>query len=185
MGNVCACWALIRLKLKPKAQPFAKEAKAFVQRYCRDHAEIFLKFEKGSNQQQQQQQQQQDHYGRWLAHIYVKEDEHSFVCVNEALVAAGLANVYRPNTHNKPLANWDTLVRLQTQARKSELGVWNRDNNNHNWDKTTTVYYKTKNGAAYHVRSCQHIANAIHLTPLTGSQAADMGLHPCRSCLGD
>jgi endonuclease YncB( thermonuclease family) len=149
-------------ELKEK-QPFAEEAKQFVQNLCRKGQDIWLSFEGD----------RQDHYGRLLAFLWVPQGK-GWVCVNEAIVAAGLATVYVPNASSK-LFNKDKLIALQREARLHKRGMWSKFQD--------TLVVKTSNGAAYHIRSCSYLESTHHLTEMRSSQAADLGLHPCRKCL--
>jgi endonuclease YncB( thermonuclease family) len=147
-------------------QAFSQEAKAYTKDRC-DRKEIWLSFEPNGDKT--------DHYGRLLAFVWVAEGS-GYLCVNEGIVAAGLASVYTPNK-NKKLHNWDKLLALQSQAKNSQKGMWS----------TFQDYsvFKTANGAAYHKRSCEHLAKIHNLTELKASAAAEQGLHPCRTCLTD
>ena len=152
-------------ELKEK-QPFAEQAKDFTKKYCHKR-QVWLVLSKRADKRK-------DRYGRWLAQVYVQEGD-AYLNVNEGLVAAGLAFVYSPTLEDRP-DNWYTLLDLQKRARTSQLGLWN--------DLVVDkIVYKTKNGSAYHLKSCPHLSHARHWTALTASQAADMGLHPCRTCL--
>ena len=144
-------------------QPFSQEAKAYTKDRC--SGKIWISFAAG--------QEREDHYGRLLAFVWVKEAG-GYLCVNEGIVAAGLASAYLPNQSCK-LHNWNKLVALQNQAREASRGMWNnfQDEN----------VFKTVNGAAYHKRSCDHLSRSYNLTELKASEAAAKGLHPCRTCM--
>lgn len=148
-------------EMKPP-QPFAQEAKQYTKSRC-DKQEVWL-LETG-----------QDHYGRTLAHIFVHQNG-AFLCVNEGLVANGLAYTYIPKKDEETF-NWEKLLKLQHEARSTKLGVWKSFH-----DKNVV---KTTNGSAYHDRSCSHISNIRNLQQLKVSAATDMGLHPCRTCMAD
>ena len=145
-------------------QAFSQEAKAYTKERCHQN-DIWLSFEPNG--------EQTDHYGRLLAFVWVEESG-GYLCVNEGIVAAGLASVYTPNKDTK-LHNWDKLVALQSQARVGKKGLWS------SFEDYTVV--KTSHGAAYHRRSCEHVVKSYHLTELKASEAAELGLHPCRTCL--
>ena len=152
-------------------QPFAEEAKAYVKDLC-NKQEIWISYEPGH--------EKQDHYGRLLCFIWVKKQQGSnnnqYLCVNEGILHAGLANVYMPNKNSK-LHNWDKLLALQNEARLAKKGLWSTF-------KDFTVY-KTVNGAAYHKKDCRHLSKSRNLTQLKASEASAQGLHPCRTCLAD
>lgn len=147
-------------------QAFSQEAKAYTKDRC-DHKEIWLSFEPNG--------EKTDHYGRLLAFVWVAEGS-GYLCVNEGIVAEGLASVYRPNK-DKKLHNWDKLIALQSQAKNNKTGMWSTF-------KDYSVF-KTVNGSAYHKRNCEHLARSHNLTELKASSAAEQGLHPCRTCLAD
>lgn len=149
-------------ELKEK-QPFASEAKQYTYERCHKK-EIWISFEPGG--------QSKDHYGRVLAFVWVK-DGSGYLCVNEGIVAAGLAHVYSPKSSPR-LKNWQKLVALQKEAREQKRGMWN--------DFQDSKVFKTPNGAAYHSRSCKHLNSSKNLVELKSSEAMDQGLHPCRSC---
>jgi micrococcal nuclease len=142
-------------------QPFSQESKAYTKERCKQ--KVWLTFEG----------EKQDHYGRLLAFVWVKE-ANGYLCVNEGIVAAGLATVYTPDKNVK-LHNWDKLLALQTDARNHKRGIWSTFSDE--------KVFRTANGAAYHKRSCEHLADIRNLTELTVSKAADAGLHPCRTCM--
>jgi len=147
-------------------QPFAQEAKAYTKERC-DKNDIWISFEPNGDKK--------DHYGRLLAFVWVPEGN-GYLCVNEGIVAAGLASAYIPNQHSK-LHNWDKLIQLQSDARKHQRGMWKTFQDD--------TVYKTANGSAFHKKSCQHLENIRNLTELKRSQAMERGLHACRTCLAD
>lgn len=147
-------------------QPFAEEAKAYTKDLCHKK-EIWISFEPGH--------EKEDHYGRLLCFVWVKQ-EGGYLCVNEGIIQAGLANAYIPNKDSK-LHNWNKMIALQEQAREAKRGLWSTF-------KDFTVY-KTTNGSAYHKKNCTHLSNSHNLTELKASEAASKGLHPCRTCLAD
>eukprot|EP00542_Grammatophora_oceanica_P009179 CAMPEP_0194045538 /NCGR_PEP_ID=MMETSP0009_2-20130614/16847_1 /TAXON_ID=210454 /ORGANISM="Grammatophora oceanica, Strain CCMP 410" /LENGTH=226 /DNA_ID=CAMNT_0038690411 /DNA_START=23 /DNA_END=703 /DNA_ORIENTATION=+ len=147
-------------------QPYAEEAKAYTKDRCHK-VDIWISFEPG--------QPQTDHYGRLLAFVWVEQSS-KFLCVNEGIVGEGLASVYAPNK-DAQLHNWDKLLALQKQARACRKGIWST------FEDFDVV--KTANGTAYHKRDCTHLSQVRHLTQLKATEAADMGLHPCRTCLAD
>ena len=142
-------------------QPYAQEAKDYTKSRC--SGDVWLAFDG----------EREDHYGRLLAHVWVEENG-SYLCVNEGIVAAGFASVYAPSK-DKKTANYTTLLELQKRARDAGLGIHGSFE-----DK---VVVKTTNGSAYHVRSCEHLANSHRLEELKVSEAQDVGLHPCRTCM--
>jgi micrococcal nuclease len=143
-------------------QPFAEEAKEYTKSRC-DKRDVWLSFEGDRN----------DHYGRLLAFVFV-EEEGGYLCMNEGIVAAGLASVYAPNVQSKT-KNYDKMIALQTKARAEGKGMWSKFQNR--------TVFKTANGAAYHIRSCEHLANIRNLHEMTETEAMDKGLHACRTCL--
>mmetsp|Transcript_54205 Transcript_54205/g.131521 ORF Transcript_54205/g.131521 Transcript_54205/m.131521 type:complete len:243 (-) Transcript_54205:146-874(-) len=149
-------------EMKPTPQPYAEDAKSFTKSNCHQK-EIWI-LSTG-----------EDHYGRMLGHIFVKESNGRFLCVNEGLVYNGFAYTYIPKKDSKPF-NWDKMIKLQSDARSSKRGLWS------SFDDKDVV--KTANGSAYHERSCEHISNVKHLQTLKVSEATDLGLHPCRTCMG-
>ena len=94
--------------------------------------------------------------------------------MNEGIVAAGLATVYAPNVQSKT-KNYDKMIALQTKARAEGKGMWSKFQNR--------TVFKTANGAAYHIRSCEHLANIRNLQEMSETEAMDKGLHACRTCL--
>lgn len=143
-------------------QPFAEEAKEYTKSKC-DKKDIWLTFEGDKA----------DRYGRLLAFAWVEEGG-GYLCVNEGIVAAGLASVYAPNSSSKT-KNYDHMVALQSKARSEGKGKWSE------FEDRKVV--KTANGAAFHIRSCEHLANIRNLQEMTETEAMDKGLHPCRTCL--
>lgn len=146
-------------------QPFAQEAKAYTKSRCHKK-QIWLSYD-GNDQQ--------DHYGRLLAYVWIQQPDGRYLCINEGIVAEGLAFAYAPRKDTK-LKRWPTLLRYQSQAMEKKQGVWK--------DFKDVTVYKTANGSAYHSKDCEHIANVRRLTPLKASEAISQGLHPCRTCQG-
>lgn len=146
-------------------QAFSQEAKEYTKQKCHQK-DIWISFQANS--------EKADHYGRLLAFVWVEENN-GYLCVNEGIVGAGLASVYKPNTDAK-VSNWDKLLALQSQARVGKKGLWST------FEDYTVV--KTSNGSAYHKRECEHVAKS-RVTELKASEAAKLGLHPCRTCLAD
>lgn len=143
-------------------EPFAAEAKEYTKSWCKK-GDVYLV-----------QSKARDKFDRILAHVYIQQDDGSFLCLNEGLVASGLAVVYAPSTSERT-ENWDKLLSLQNRAREKGLGRWSQ------FEDRDVV--KTANGSAFHVRSCEHLSNVRHLTEMKESEAMKKGLHPCRSCL--
>ena len=152
-------------ELKEK-QPFAQEAKAYTKDLC-DKKDIWISFEPG--------QDREDHYGRLLCFVWASTGNGQYVCVNEGLVHNGFASAYIPNQQSK-LHNWDKLVALQSDARSNHRGMWSSFQDD--------TVYKTRNGAAFHRKDCEHLSRSHNLTELKKSEAMESGLHACRTCLG-
>jgi endonuclease YncB( thermonuclease family) len=156
-------------------QAFAQESKDYTRQLLTGKGqEVWISFEPG--------QAREDTYGRLLAFVWVRSDgnQHDkendgYLCVNEGLVAGGYATAYTPNASAK-MHNWDKFVTLQNEARQRKRGLWSTFSD--------VVVYKTANGSAYHVKSCEHLAAIRNLTELKASDAAAQGLHPCRTCFG-
>lgn len=148
-------------------QPYAQEAKAYTKDRC-NKEDIWLSFEPNG--------EREDHYGRLLCFVWVRSDDggDGYLCINEGIVESGFAKAYHPGKGNK-LRNWEKLVELQSEARKAKRGVWT--------DFEDFKVVKTANGSAYHKRSCEHLSSVRNLTEMMASEAAEKGLHPCRTCL--
>ena len=152
-----------------EGQPYAKEAKAYAKKYC-DKKDIWLTYDNYGDRM--------DKFGRLLAFVWAESMSQGggYICINEGIVSEGLATVYLPRKDAK-LRNLKTLLRLQKGARNAKRGIWNN-----------FVDYKvlvTPFGSAFHKAGCKHIANHRKLRTIMASQAADSGLHPCRTCLAD
>jgi len=156
-------------------QPYSEQAKQYTRNLCHKKY-VYVSYEPNGGEQK-------DHYGRHLAFVWVENNNNTsnngsvgFICVNEGLIAEGYATAYAPGGPNdKKLHNWDKLVALQSQARQSRMGMWSTFQNRQ--------VVKTSNGSAFHIRSCQHLADVKRLTELSEIEAMDQGLHPCRTCL--
>ena len=147
-------------------QPFSQEARDYTKGLC-ENKTVYLSFDG----------EREDHYGRILAHVYVK-DGSGYICVNEGIVAAGFASAYSPS-QDKKTRNYVKLIQLQAQARAAGLGI-HGGSGAANADQ---IVVKTKNGTAYHIRTCEHLDPSWHLVELKISEAQDKGLHACRTCL--
>ena len=152
-------------ELKEKKSSFAQEAKDYTKQRCHKKT-IFLVIDG------------EDHYGRLLAHVFVPEESSNdgYLCVNEGLIQQGLAYAYIPKKDQKKF-NWEKILAMQSEARSSKRGVWSNFKD--------SIVVATTNGAAYHQRSCSHLSRSKNLTELKVSEAADKGLHPCRTCMAD
>jgi micrococcal nuclease len=148
-------------------QAYAQEAKAYTKSLCEKNHDVWISFESGHDKE--------DHYGRLLAFVWVKQSD-GYLCLNEGIVAEGLANAYLPSQSAK-LHNWDKFLALQDQACAAKKGIWS------SFEDITV--YKTTNGSAYHKRSCKHLQNSRNIIELKASEASAKGLHPCRMCLAD
>jgi len=147
-------------------QPYAQEAKEYTKDRCHKK-DIWISYEPNG--------EKEDHYGRLLCFVWVRSDDgNGYLCINEGIVEAGFANAYHPG-RGKTLHNWDLMLALQSFARKNKRGLWE------NFVDFKVV--KTANGSAYHRRSCEHISSVRNLTEMMSSEAAELGLHPCRTCL--
>lgn len=147
-------------------QPYAQEAKAYTKDRCHKK-DIWLSYEASG--------EKEDHYGRLLCFVWVRSDDgNGYLCINEGIVEAGFATAYHPG-RGKTLHNWDHMLTLQSSARNNKRGLWE------NFVDFKVV--KTANGSAYHKRSCEHISSVRNLTEMMSSEAVELGLHPCRTCL--
>mmetsp|Transcript_15146 Transcript_15146/g.32879 ORF Transcript_15146/g.32879 Transcript_15146/m.32879 type:complete len:291 (-) Transcript_15146:96-968(-) len=187
-------------ELKEK-QPFALEAKEYTKKYCHGK-NIWLTFQENGGIENDKNK---DHYGRLLAFIWVslsgddnnggKKGEKTprqssfdsnasqWLCINEGLVASGLAHSYSPSK-SKKVHNHDKLLGLQKLARGHKRGQW----------KTHKDYNAivTPSGSAFHkcknkrntLSDCKYLARSKSLSLLSVSDAYDKGLHPCRNCFG-
>ncbi|KAL7488857.1 hypothetical protein ACHAW6_014470 [Cyclotella cf. meneghiniana] len=170
-------------ELKEK-QPFAVEAKEYTKKYCHGK-DIWLTFD------QEDESSNLDHYGRLLAFVWVDlGGQHAkgysnaqWLCINEGLVASGLAYAYSPS-NTKKVHNYDKMLGLQKLARQHKCGQWKAYQ-----DAQVIV---TTNGSAFHkcrdvgsmATDCKHLARSKHLKLIPASEAYDKGLHPCRNCMG-
>ncbi|KAL3822342.1 hypothetical protein ACHAXA_002657 [Cyclostephanos tholiformis] len=180
-------------------QPFALEAKEYTKKYCngKDVWLTLVEIEGRDNEKNK------DHYGRLLAFVWVPlGDEHNggggttknpqrksasnpcqWLCINEGLVASGLAHAYSPSK-SKKVHNHDKLLGLQRLARVNKRGQWATFK-----DYDVIV---TPNGSAFHkckkkksiMNDCKHLSRSMNLSLSTASDAYDKGMHPCRNCVG-
>jgi micrococcal nuclease len=163
-------------ELKEK-EAFALEAKDYTKRYCHGK-HIYLSFESDNNNNDDNK----DHYGRLLAFIWVPLNSNKqWLCINEGLVASGLAHAYSPSK-SKKVHNYDKLLALQKIARANKKGKWKI------YKQYNVII--TPNGSAFHKckrknkaeSDCKHLSRSKHLTIIPSSVGYDRGLHPCRNC---
>lgn len=167
-------------------QAFSLEAKEYTKKYCHGK-DVWLTYEESGGKGNEQNK---DHYGRMLAFVWVplhdnnnKSNPSQWLCLNEGLIASGLAHAYSP-TKAKRVHNHDKLLGLQKLARVHKSGQW----------KTYKDYNVTvsPNGSAFHQCKnkkssdsvCKHLARSNNLKVIPASEAYDKGMHPCRNCLG-
>eukprot|EP01087_Luapelamoeba_hula_P022470 TRINITY_DN804_c0_g1_i1.p1 TRINITY_DN804_c0_g1~~TRINITY_DN804_c0_g1_i1.p1 ORF type:complete len:240 (+),score=47.31 TRINITY_DN804_c0_g1_i1:73-792(+) len=140
----------------------AQEAKALLKSLCH-RREVELEIDERSSQ---------DKFGRIVATVYVVDPETGErVCVNDALIQAGVARFYHPIGTSMPRRTH--MLTLQSHARRGGLGLWK--------DFADGTVYITRGGGSYHLRNCEKIAT-FHLTQRHTSQCLDDGLSACRSC---
>eukprot|EP00331_Platyophrya_macrostoma_P008077 CAMPEP_0176416694 /NCGR_PEP_ID=MMETSP0127-20121128/6482_1 /TAXON_ID=938130 /ORGANISM="Platyophrya macrostoma, Strain WH" /LENGTH=393 /DNA_ID=CAMNT_0017796785 /DNA_START=100 /DNA_END=1281 /DNA_ORIENTATION=- len=145
-------------------EPYAVEARDFVARYILDK-KVYLGFEGV----------EKDRYGRYLAYVFVKDtsvDPYRYLCVNVAVVEAGLGNYYHPQ--GTPLSMDQIFLDAQAKARKEGVNVW------HGVDESFEVYL-TPHGHAFHKKDCSSIQN-VPLSCMTMKEALDVGHYACRDC---
>ena len=166
-------------------QEFAVEAKEYTKKYC-DRRDIWISFD------QEDASKNKDHYGRLLAFVWVdlggdgsggtkQRKSNQWLCVNEGLVAAGLANAYSPSG-TKKTNNYDKLLGLQKLARQHRCGLWRT--------YTDNPVIVTPSGSAFHKcndiesisSDCKHLSRSKNLKLISSSSAYDKGMHPCRWC---
>ena len=145
-------------------QAFAIEARDMARQYC-DKQDVWLLFVG---------QRREDRYGRLLAIVYARHPNGGFLCVNEGLVAVGLAGFYDPDGG---LPNRDKLLHLQASSRQARRGKWGNFRDQ--------MFVRTKFGRAYHRADgqCEHLKHSKHLVKIREGEAMDEGLSACRSCL--
>jgi len=186
-------------ELKEK-QPFALEAKEYTNKYCHGK-DIWLTFIEESGGGGNDDTKNKDHYGRLLAFIWVPLEDNEgatkrgkrprqssssnaqWLCINEGLVAAGLAHAYTPSKSKKP-HNHAKLLAMQKLARVHKRGQWKAFK-----DYDAIV---TSSGSAFHKgkkkkskeSDCKFLARSKNLSLISVSEAYDKGLHPCRNCFG-
>ena len=182
-------------ELKEK-QSFALEAKEWTKKYCHGK-DVWLTFEQAGGDGNEKNK---DHYGRLLAHIWVplgggngsakrarrrkqSASNSQWLCINEGLVASGLAHAYSPSG-SKKVHNRDKLLALQKLAREHKRGQWSKYK-----DYEAIV---TPSGSAFHKckrnnsteSDCKFLARSKTLSLVAASDCFDRGLHPCRNCFG-
>jgi len=114
-----------------------------------------------------------DHYGRLLAHIFLKDN----TLVEAALLRQGLARVY---FHPPNLLYRDALLAAQKEALEARRGVWAKA-----LKQDEPFYLANRNTLRFHRPGCPHAAkiapaNRGKFTSL--KQAYLEGFSPCRSC---
>lgn len=166
-------------------QAFSLEAKEYTKKYCHGK-DVWMTFEEDGGKGNDLNK---DHYGRMLAFVWVPLDNNSksnpsqWLCVNEGLIASGLAHAYSPSKAKK-VHNHDKLLGLQRLARVHKCGQWKSFK-----DYNVTI---SPNGSAFHkcknkkstANDCKHLARSKSLSVIQASEAYDKGMHPCRNCIG-
>jgi endonuclease YncB( thermonuclease family) len=166
-------------------QAFSLEAKEYTKKYCHGK-DVWLTFEESGGKGNELNK---DHYGRILAFVWVPLDNNNksnpsqWLCINEGLIASGLAHAYSPSK-TKKVHNHDKLLGLQRLARVHKCGQWKSFK-----DYNVTI---SPNGSAFHkcknkkstTNDCKHLARSKSLSVIQASDAYDKGMHPCRNCLG-
>jgi endonuclease YncB( thermonuclease family) len=148
-------------------QPFAIEARDELARLCA-RKDFYCAYQDG---------EKEDRYGRLLGLLYTEHPTvpGKFLFINLHMVQLGLAGYYHPGQEAVPCR--EAFLAVQKEARDHGVGKWGEAA-----DQMREEVVCTRNGKAYHKRSCQHVAHVRHLTAMTVAEAMDSGHSGCRDC---
>ncbi|OPL18820.1 MAG: nuclease [Candidatus Aegiribacteria sp. MLS_C] len=126
-----------------------------------------------------------DRYGRVVGIIY-----HGNVCVNEEIIRAGYAWVYRHFCKDEICQDWLTL---EEEARKSRIGLWSHPAPIPPWDfrrgkrgpsdEEGLVYQGNVRSKVFHQPACEHY-NCKNCTAIftTREETVGAGYRSCGGC---
>jgi len=115
---------------------------------------------------------QRDKYGRVLAYVWVDGGPQGRVCLNMALIEAGLARATRAWAHPR----YDAYVRAEAEARARGAGLWA------GWpERAAKTVLITTHGKRYHRPGCPHLEGR-KTRALTLADAEKLGRTACRRC---
>ncbi|WP_300461244.1 thermonuclease family protein [Desulfobacula sp.] len=133
-----------------------------------------------------------DRYGRIVGIVYVGE-----ICINQEIIKAGLAWVYRQYCKDGFCRDW---INLETHARKNQIGLWSHPDPVPPWEyrrggkasfktdnKTlkivANVYHGNRRSNVFHQASCKDF-NCKNCTVIFHSreEAIKAGYRPCGRC---
>ncbi len=126
-----------------------------------------------------------DRYGRVVGIIY-----HGDVCVNEEIIRAGYAWVYRYFCKADVCQDW---LRLEEEARERRIGLWSHPDPIPPWDfrrgkrgtsdEEGLLYQGNVRSKVFHQPGCEHY-NCKNCTAIftTREEAVGAGYRPCGGC---
>lgn len=126
-----------------------------------------------------------DRYGRVVGIIYLGD-----TCVNEEIVRAGYAWVYRYFCKDEICQDWLTL---EAEARGGRIGLWSHPDPIPPWefrrgkrgssDVEALVYHGNVRSRVFHQPGCEHY-NCKNCTAIftTREEAVGAGYRPCGGC---
>ena len=115
-----------------------------------------------------------DRYGRILGYLFIDD-----ICVNEAILSSGMANVYLFDDNLSDSARITGLLNAQKQAITNKKGIWSRPISDEPY------YLALKGNLRFHRPSCQSVRNRPISDIIKFTSRIDSfneGLSPCRNC---
>jgi len=115
-----------------------------------------------------------DGYGRILGYLFVDS-----ICVNEAMLTAGMANVYLFEDNLGDSIRIRGLLNAQKEAINNKRGIWSKP------VAEEKYYLAIKSKLRFHRPSCRSVINRPESDIVrfySRFEAFDNGLSPCRNC---
>ncbi len=115
-----------------------------------------------------------DRYGRLLGYLFLDD-----ICVNEAVLSSGMANVYLFDDNLSDSVRIIGLLNAQKEAIANKRGIWARP------VSPEDLYLAIKGKLRFHRPSCQSVRNRPILDIIKFPSRIDAfneGLSPCRNC---
>ncbi len=115
-----------------------------------------------------------DRYGRILGYLFIDD-----ICVNEAILRSGMANVYLFDDNLSDSIRIIGLLNAQKEAIANKKGIWARPVSDE------PFYLAIKGKLRFHRPSCQSVRNrpeTDYIKYFSRFDAFNDGLSPCRNC---
>ncbi len=163
--------------LEDKPEPYAQEAKDFIQQKLKDIKKVYLELDKD----------ERDKDGRLLAYVWLDVPPNKAdinvkylkqYMLNAMLLAEGLAKATEDGRNTK----YEGLFKdIQSQAIEEGKNIWEQESKNTaTQSDNDIIVYITETGSKYHKAGCRYLKESS--IPITLKKAKELGYEPCSVC---